>query len=180
MLTSTIRLERRNLPLQKSRSTKLSCRHLTSDPRVAQHVGSRVAHRDVMLEQMSNKVLGVLADVVPVAARKVVDALLDAVEQVLLAVGTLLAALPAAVDAALAGEGTLAGEHDVDDDAERPEVAPLVVAHVVDEGLDDLGRQVLGRAHGRAQLGRRHRRRRLAVDFDAGAQVEVADFHGYY
>ena len=57
---------------------------------------------------------------------------------------------------------------------------------VYEEGLRlrcvgrDLGRQVLGRAHGRAQLGRRHRRRRLAVDFDAGAQVEVADFHGYY
>ena len=137
----------RNSPLQQSRCTKLSSRHLAGDPRMAKHVGCRVAHGHVVLEQVSNQVLGIGAHVVPVGTREIVHALLNALEQELLTVRTLLAAVPAAVAAALARERTLAREHDVHNDAQAPQVTSLVVGHVVDERLDDLGRQVLGRAH---------------------------------
>jgi len=147
-----------NEPFEERRRAELSSRHLAGDPRVTQHIGGRVAHSDVMLEQVSDQVLGVLADVAPVSGREVVDALLDPLEQVLLAVVALLAPVPATVDAALACEWTLTGEHNVHNDAQAPQVTALVVAHVVDEGLDHFGCQVLGRADWRAQLGSGHRR----------------------
>ena len=137
-----------------------------ADPRVPQHIAGRVAHGDVVLEQVADEVLGVVGDARPVVARELVDALLDALEQQLLTLGALLAALPAAVAAALARERTLARQHDVHNHAQAPQVAPLVVRHVVDERLDHLGRQVLGRAHWCAQLGRGHWSCRPTINLD--------------
>ncbi len=124
----------------------MSGRDLTSYPRVSKHIGRRIPHGNIVLQQMSDKVLGIIADVVPIIGRKLVDALLDAIEQELLTVVAILSAVPSAIAAALAYERTLARQHYVDDNAQAPQVASFVVRHVVDERFDHLGSQILGRS----------------------------------
>ena len=89
---------------------------------------------------MAYEVFGVLANAVPVGAGKVIKAVLDTLEQELLTIRTFLATIPTAVAATLARKRTFARQHDVDDDAQTPQVAAFVVGHVIDEGLHHLGR----------------------------------------
>ncbi|RNA43124.1 hypothetical protein BpHYR1_015355 [Brachionus plicatilis] len=132
-----------------------------------------------MLEQMSDQILGVRTHMVPVLTRKLVDALLDPFEQKLLTLTTLLAPVPSTIRSALARKRHLATQHYVHNDAQTPQVAPLVVRHVVHERLDDLGRQVLGRAYRRAQLRRSDGSGRPAVYLDGRAEIKVAYSHRY-
>ena len=86
--------------------------------------------------------------------------------------------LPAAVPAAVAVEGRVARQQDVHDDPQGPKVATLVVrVRLADEGVHDFGGHELGGADGRQQLRRRDRRRQR-IEFDARAEVEVADLDG--
>ena len=108
-------------------------------------------------------------------------ALLDAVEEQLLALGAVLSLLPPAPAAAPPGERHVPAQQDVHDDAQRPHVALLVVGElllllvvvVVDEEcVDDLGRHVLDAAH------RGEQPRRTDVNVGGAAQVKVAELDG--
>jgi len=114
-------------------------------------------------------------------------AVFDCREELLLAdVAGLPPVVPAAVGAAAALEGGVPAEQDVGDDAERPEVAALVVrqvglllrdgVQVVEvvkvEDLHHLGSHVLGGTHGTLQP------RGGDGLVDGGAEVEVTELDG--
>lgn len=74
--------------------------------------------------------------------------LLNGLEQQLLTLATVLAAIPAAVLLTVAGERRIAAQQDVRDDAQRPQVAALVVVvGLADEQIDHLGGHKFGAAH---------------------------------
>ena len=148
------------------------------DPGVGEDALGAEALVRLLDEQPADEVLGLAGDAVPLGLGELVLAPLDAGEEHVLAGAAVLAALPAAVGAAVAGEGRVAAEQDVHDDAEAPEVAALVVVvGLADERLDDLRGHELGAAHRGQQLGRRDGRGDRVVELDARAQVEVADLY---
>lgn len=144
-------------------------------PRMLEYLLSR----DPLMGLLNQKSANEIARLVGYAVGEVVSALLNTGEQQLLARLTILATLPAAVGAAIAAERRIAAQQNVENNAEAPQVAALVVvAGLADERLDHLGRHELGTAHRGEQLRRRHWTRLRVVELDARAKIKVAHLDG--
>lgn len=103
------------------------------DPGVGQGLLDSETTGGVWLQQVGDKVLGLVGDGGPVRSREAIVATGDLVEQ-LVVVG--------------APEGWEAAQHDVDDDTGGPHVAGHAVRGVVLHAVDQLGGQVAGGADG--------------------------------
>ena len=153
-------------------------RVVVAQPLVAHHVPRTQPLLGIFHEQPFDEILGLRGHAAPLLGVELEVSVLDVGEEVELALVALAARRPAAVPAAGAAEGRVAGQQDVEHHAEAPQVAPLVVREVLlrvlDEGLHDFGRHELRAAHGRQQQ-RRGVGAAARVELDPGAEVEVAE-----
>lgn len=77
----------------------------------------------------------------------------------------------------MAVEWGIAAKQDVHDDAERPQVASLIVAvdNVADESINNFGRHEFGTAHRSKKFRRRDGRVEVRVELDARTEIEITD-----